>query len=61
MRLELLTPRSFRQPSKEFLKSWYSRIGYISGKTEPFEKDYPEHAAKLLVECDFTIWLKLLI
>ena len=27
MRLELLTPRNWTHPSKEFLKMWYTRIG----------------------------------
>ena len=28
MRLELLTPPSWTHPSKEFLKGWYTQIGY---------------------------------
>ena len=28
LRLELLVPRGWRHPAKEFLSSWYSRIGY---------------------------------
>ena len=28
MQLELLVPREWRHPSKEFLKAWYGRIGY---------------------------------
>jgi hypothetical protein len=28
MQLELLVPRDWRHPSKEFLKSWYGRRGY---------------------------------
>src|SRR5262245_1341157 len=35
MRLEVLTPRHWVHPSKEFLRQWYSRIGYTSGTTEP--------------------------
>jgi len=28
MRLEILTPRHWTHPSKEFLRQWYARIGY---------------------------------
>jgi GNAT superfamily N-acetyltransferase len=42
MRLELLTPRNWTHPSKEFLKMWYSRIGYKPQATESFEILHPE-------------------
>ena len=42
MRLELLAPRNWTHPSKEFLKQWYSRIGYTPQVTEPFEILHPE-------------------
>ena len=29
MRLEILTPRTWSHPTKEFIKGWYSRIGYV--------------------------------
>jgi GNAT superfamily N-acetyltransferase len=35
MRLELLTPRNWTHPSKEFLKKWYSRIGYSRRRPNP--------------------------
>jgi GNAT superfamily N-acetyltransferase len=60
MQLELLTPRTWKQPSKEFNRAWYDRLGYIPQQTEPFEKDYAQFAAMLATECDFTIWRKLL-
>lgn len=53
MRLELLTPRHWSHPSKEFLKKWYSRLGYIPGETVAFNK-----AEHLATECDFTVWKK---
>ena len=28
IQLELLVPRAWRHPSKEFLKAWYGRSGY---------------------------------
>jgi GNAT superfamily N-acetyltransferase len=58
MRLELLTPRHWTHPSKEFLKMWYSRIGYEAQATEPFEILHPELAPELATECDFTVWHK---
>lgn len=58
MRLELLTPRNWTHPSKEFLKMWYSRIGYRPQATEPFEILHPELVPELATECDFTVWLK---
>jgi GNAT superfamily N-acetyltransferase len=58
MRLELLTPRNWTHPSKEFLKKWYSRIGYTPQATDPFEILHPELVAELATECDFTVWYK---
>jgi GNAT superfamily N-acetyltransferase len=58
MRLELLTPRSWTHPSKEFLKQWYSRIGYKLQATESFEILYPDLVPELATECDFTVWHK---
>ncbi len=60
MRLELLTPRHWNQPSKEFLKKWYSRIGYQPRRSEPLELLHPELVPELATECDFTVWLKAL-
>lgn len=53
MRLELLTPRHWHHPSKEFLKKWYSRMAYQPNKTVEFNM-----ADGLATECDFTVWLK---
>lgn len=58
MRLELLTPRHWTHPSKEFLKQWCSRIGYTPQATEPFELLHPKLIPKLKTECDFTVWHK---
>jgi GNAT superfamily N-acetyltransferase len=58
MRLEILTPRHWTHPSKEFLRQWYSRIGYSPQTTEPFEFMYPELVPELATECDFTVWHK---
>ena len=58
MRLELLTPRTWKHPSKEFLTQWYARMGYHPECTEPLETLYPEKVPLLATACDFTVWLK---
>jgi GNAT superfamily N-acetyltransferase len=58
MRLELLTPRHWTHPSKEFLKRWYARIGYQPQATGSFEVRHPELVPELATECDFTVWHK---
>jgi GNAT superfamily N-acetyltransferase len=58
MRLEILTPRNWTHPSKEFLRQWYSRIGYAPQTAEPFESMHPELVPELATECDFTVWHK---
>ncbi len=58
MRLELLTPRNWTHPSKEFLKKWYSRIGYAPYATESLETTHPHLVPELATECEFTVWHK---
>ena len=58
MQLELLVPRQWRHPTKEFLKAWYSRIGYRPVRTGKFEESYPELAPQLATPCDFVIYHK---
>jgi Acetyltransferase (GNAT) family len=47
IQLELLVPRAWRHPSKEFLRSWYSRSGYRIVRTGSVE-DALTHLAPLL-------------
>jgi GNAT superfamily N-acetyltransferase len=61
MRLEILSPRNWKHPSKEFLRQWYSRIGYAPQNTEPLELLHPELVSELATECDFTVWHKPLV
>ena len=61
MRLELLTPRHWAHPSKEFLKQWYSRICYVPQASAPLERLHPELVPELATECDFTVWQKSLV
>jgi GNAT superfamily N-acetyltransferase len=58
MQLELLEPRQWTHPSKEFLKAWYSRIGYRAVRCGQFEESYPELAPLLATPCDFLIYHK---
>lgn len=58
MRLELLTPRHWENPSKEFLKVWYKRRGYNPSYTVPFEEEFAHRMDDFATECDFTVWLK---
>ena len=40
MRLEVLVPQQWSDPSKEFLKPWCTRIGYRPVWTGQFEERY---------------------
>jgi GNAT superfamily N-acetyltransferase len=52
MQLELLVPREWQHPSKEFLKAWYGRIGYRVVRTASVEESYPYLAPLLATPCD---------
>lgn len=58
MRLELLTPRDGINKTKEFLKVWYTRIGYAPAFTVPFEEEFEHRINDFAQACDFTVWLK---
>ena len=58
MQLEILVPRDWTHPSKEFLMSWYTRIGYRQVRTGAFEANYPGLAPLLATPCDFVIYHK---
>lgn len=55
MRLELLVPRHWKHPSKEFLKTWYARRGYRLARTEAPGRAHPDLAPLLATPCDFEI------
>ena len=61
MRLELLTPTDWKQSTKEFLKNWYRRLGYLPKRNTSFEKDFPHLAPSLKTACVFTEWTKKLL
>jgi GNAT superfamily N-acetyltransferase len=58
MQLEVLVPRRWSHPSKEFLTGWYSRIGYKPARTGTIDEAYPHLAPLLATPCDFVIYRK---
>lgn len=53
MCLELLTPTHWQQEHKEFLKAWYTRLGYRIHSSKVFEKAHHQ-----ITECDFCLYEK---
>ncbi len=60
MRLELLVPREWSHPSKEFLKEWYGRRGYRLVRTGTLDDAYPHLAPLLATPCDLEVHEKTL-
>ncbi|MGW6932650.1 GNAT family N-acetyltransferase [Lentzea sp. NPDC054927] len=58
MQLELLVPRTWSHPVKDFLRDWYTRIGYQVVRTDDFGGAFPELAPQLACPCDFLIFHK---
>jgi GNAT superfamily N-acetyltransferase len=52
MRLELLVPRGWRHPHKEFLRSWYERLGYQLVGTTTVAEVHPHLAPLQATPCD---------
>lgn len=61
MQLELLVPRTWTHPVKDFLRGWYTRIGYRVVRTEDFGEAYPALVAQLACPCDFLVFHKDLV
>jgi GNAT superfamily N-acetyltransferase len=60
VQLELLVPRGWTHPTKEFLAAWYSHIGYRVARTGTIDEAYPALAPLLATPCDFVIYQKAL-
>ena len=61
MQLELLVPRDWKHPNKEFLAGWYGRLGYrLTHVGEPAQH-LPDLAPLLATTCDFRIYHKDLV
>jgi GNAT superfamily N-acetyltransferase len=58
MRLEVLTPRTWRHPSKVFLDAWYRRIGYRVTCMTRVDETYPDLAPLLATPCRFVVYEK---
>ncbi|WP_448810425.1 GNAT family N-acetyltransferase [Agromyces bauzanensis] len=58
MQLELLVPTTWSHPSKEFLRRWYTRIGYREVRTGELGELYPELAPMLATRCDLVVYRK---
>ena len=58
IQLELLVPRTWRHPSKEFLKAWYGRIGYRPVRTGTIDENHPHLAPLLATPCDLNVYEK---
>ena len=58
MQLELLVPREWRHPHKEFLKAWYGRIGYRKVRTGSIDAAHPHLAPLLATPCDLEVYEK---
>ena len=58
MQLELLVPRTWTHPVKEFLRAWYTRIGYREIRKGRLDEAYPALQPHLATPCDFVIYQK---
>jgi len=58
LELEVLSPREWLHPSKEFLRKWYTRIGFEQVRLGRFEDSYPALAGLLATPCDFAVYRK---
>jgi GNAT superfamily N-acetyltransferase len=55
MQLELLVPREWTHPMKEFLKAWYGRRGYELVALRAMDEAYPHLAPLLATPCDLQV------
>ncbi|WP_051343242.1 GNAT family N-acetyltransferase [Pseudonocardia spinosispora] len=61
MQLELLVPVEWNHPSKDFLASWYTRMGYRVVSRGTVEASYPPLAPLLATRCEMLTWHRNLI
>ncbi|SDJ16028.1 Acetyltransferase (GNAT) domain-containing protein [Lentzea albidocapillata subsp. violacea] len=60
MQLELLVPQTWEHPVKEFLRGWYTRVGYRLVRKDSLESAYPFLVPHLACPCDFLVFRKFL-
>jgi GNAT superfamily N-acetyltransferase len=58
MQLELLVPRTWSHPSKQFLDAWYRRMGYEVIRRTSVDELQPELAPLLATPCEFVVYEK---
>ena len=58
MRLELLDPRGWQHPHKEFLRAWYERIGYELVGITTVDTVHPHLVPLLATPCDVLLYEK---
>jgi GNAT superfamily N-acetyltransferase len=58
MQLELLVPRGWTHPAKQFLAGWYGRLGYRVTHRGDLADDYPHLVPSLATPCDFLVYRK---
>ena len=56
--LELLVPRTWSHPDKEFLKAWYGRGGYRLIGSRGVDEAHPHLAPLLATPCEVTVYEK---
>jgi GNAT superfamily N-acetyltransferase len=56
LQVELLAPRDWDQPSKQFMADWNERSGYRVVRKGALEEFYPDLAPLLATPCDFIIY-----
>lgn len=56
--LEVIRPRDYALPSKEFLAQWYPSLGYRLVSTAPIESSHPELVSTLVVPCEVDLYRK---
>jgi GNAT superfamily N-acetyltransferase len=60
MQLELLVRQTWTHPVKEFLRGWYTRIGYRVVRIDDLADAYPSLVPHLACPCDFLVFHKAL-
>lgn len=60
MQLELLVPRAWQHPHKEFLTAWYGRRGYRLVRSTTLDETYPHMTPLLATPCGLQIYEKAL-
>jgi GNAT superfamily N-acetyltransferase len=58
MRLELLVPREWTHPSKQFLAGWYGRLGYTVTRVGSIDESHPGLGSLLATPCDVMVYEK---